>query len=70
MSEQQALGVAILGYGFIGKVHALAHVAMSLLYSPPPVRTRLVGAATATQASADKAAATGLFEVGPGVRTP
>ena len=62
MSEQ-TLGVAILGYGFIGKVHALAHVAMPLLYSPPPLRTRLVGVATATQTSAEKAAATGLFEV-------
>jgi predicted dehydrogenase len=49
------LGVAILGFGFIGKVHAYGHLNMPLFYDPPPVRTRLIGVATSKEASAAKA---------------
>lgn len=49
------LGIGIVGYGFIGKVHALAHRALPFMYDPLPARTRLVGVCTATEASRRKA---------------
>jgi predicted dehydrogenase len=57
MAESRELGVALLGFGFIGKVHAYGHVNIPLFYDPPPVRTRLVGVATSGPASAAKARA-------------
>ena len=62
MGENQPLGVAILGFGFIGKVHAYGHLNIPLFYDPPPVRTRLVGVATSNDASAAKAKATLGFD--------
>lgn len=56
-------GVAILGFGFIGKVHAYAHVNLPFFYSPPPVRTRLVGVATRRPETAAKAKADFGFDV-------
>jgi predicted dehydrogenase len=49
------LGVGMVGYGFIGKVHTHAHRALPLLYDPLPARTRLVGVCTATPESGKKA---------------
>jgi predicted dehydrogenase len=49
------LGVGIVGYGFIGKVHAFAHRSLPLFYDPLPVKTRLVGVCTATPESGRKA---------------
>ncbi len=60
--EQHELGVGIVGYGFIGKVHAFAHRALPFFYDPLPVRTRLVGVCTATQASGEKARAQAGFD--------
>ncbi len=51
----QTFGVGMIGYGFIGKVHSHAHLALPLLYDPLPARTRLVGVCTATEASGRKA---------------
>lgn len=45
----------MIGYGFIGKVHAHAHHSLPLFYDPLPAKTRLVGVCTATEASGDKA---------------
>lgn len=58
----QTLGVGIIGLGFIGKVHAYAYRAMPFFYDPSPMRTRLVGVATAHAESARKAAVQGDFE--------
>jgi predicted dehydrogenase len=55
MTTDRPLGVAILGFGFIGKVHAYAHLNIPLFYDPPPLRTRLVGVATSNEKSAAKA---------------
>jgi len=63
MKTDRPLGVAILGFGFIGKVHAYGHVNIPLFYDPPPVRTRLVGVATSNERSAAKAKALLGFEV-------
>lgn len=63
MGSDESLGVAILGFGFIGKVHAYAHLNMPLFYSPPPVHTRLVGVATSNAESARRAQEQLGFEV-------
>jgi predicted dehydrogenase len=57
------LGVAILGFGFIGKVHAYGHLNIPLFYDPSAVRTRLIGVATSSEQTAAKARATLGFEV-------
>ena len=49
------LGIGLVGYGFIGKVHAFAHRSLPLMYDPLPARTRLVGVCTAGEASGRKA---------------
>jgi predicted dehydrogenase len=49
----QTLGVGMLGYGFMGKVHSECYRAMSMYYDPPPAKIRLVGVATAHQETAD-----------------
>ena len=55
-------GVGIIGFGFIGKVHAYGYLNMPLFYDPVPVRTKLVGVATSCEETARKAAEQGGFE--------
>ncbi|UCD29501.1 MAG: Gfo/Idh/MocA family oxidoreductase, partial [Planctomycetota bacterium] len=63
MFNEKPLGVAILGFGFIGKVHAYGHVNIPMFYDPPSVRTRLVGVATSSEKTAAKARELLDFEV-------
>ena len=49
------LGIGVVGYGFIGKVHTWAHTALPFFYDPAPARTRLVGVCTATPETGRKA---------------
>lgn len=58
----QTLGVGMIGYGFIGKVHAHAHLALPLLYDPLPARTKLIGVCTTSEASGRKAVEGAGFE--------
>ncbi len=51
----RTLGVGMAGFGFIGKVHAHAHLALPLFYDPAPARTRLIGVCTTSAASGSKA---------------
>lgn len=55
-------GVGMVGSGFIGKVHSHAHLAIPLFYDPAPIRTRLVGVATTSEASGRKAMDQAGFE--------
>ncbi len=48
-------GVGMVGYGFIGKVHAHAYRSLPLFYDPVPARTRLVGVCTTSESSGAKA---------------
>jgi len=57
------LGVGIVGFGFIGKVHVHAYNSMALFYDPPPLPTRLVGVCTSAPQTAAKAAEQVGFEV-------
>ena len=56
------MGVGVVGYGFIGKVHAFAHRAIPFMYDPLPVKARLVGVCTATAESGRKAQEAAGFE--------
>jgi hypothetical protein len=49
------LGVGMVGYGYIGKVHSFAHRSLPLFFEPLAARTRLVGVCTASEASGKKA---------------
>lgn len=51
------LRVGIVGFGFIGKVHAYGYLNMPLFYDPPPCRVRIVGIATSRPETAAKARA-------------
>ncbi|MGB9624649.1 MAG: Gfo/Idh/MocA family protein [Phycisphaerae bacterium] len=61
--SDRPLGVAILGFGFIGRVHAYAHANLPFFYDPPPLRTRLVGVATGHRETADRARSQFGFDV-------
>ncbi|MDX1931294.1 MAG: Gfo/Idh/MocA family oxidoreductase [Capsulimonadales bacterium] len=58
-----ALGVGIVGFGMIGKVHAFAHRSLPLFYDPLPVATRLVGVCTSRPETAEKAQAQAGFDL-------
>ncbi|RLE14599.1 hypothetical protein DRI96_01200 [Candidatus Aerophobetes bacterium] len=52
---QKELGVGIVGWGFIGKVHTYAYINLPLFYQPPPAKINLVGVCTAHEKTADAA---------------
>lgn len=54
------LGVGILGFGFIGRMHAFCHAAIPHYYDPPPLRTRLVAVATSREETARAARQAGF----------
>lgn len=60
----QTLGVGIIGFGFMGKVHAFDYNSIPIYYDPVPVRTKLVGVAEIDQPRADKAVEQGGFAFG------
>ena len=64
MNDCQTLGVGMVGYGFMGKVHTYAYRTLSIFYDPLPVDTRLVGVATSSPATAERAMRQGGYEVG------
>ena len=60
--RMHTLGVGMVGYGFIGKVHAHAYRALPLFYDPLPLQTRLAGVCTTSEASGRKAREQAGFE--------
>lgn len=56
------IGVGIVGFGFIGKVHTHAHRALPLFYDPLCLTPRLIGVCTSRPESAEKARLQGGFE--------
>ena len=52
----------MVGYGFIGKVHAHAHRSLPLFYDPLPARTRLVGVCTTSPETGRRAQEQAEFE--------
>ena len=58
----QKTGVGIIGYGFIGKVHAFGWRSIPFYYDPPPLDVRLVEVATSSSSTAEAALRHGGFE--------
>lgn len=56
------LGVGIVGFGFIGKIHAYGYRNVPLFYDPPPAVPRLVGVCTSRPETAERAREVGGFE--------
>ena len=63
MKQVDEIGVAILGYGFIGKVHAFAYRNLPFFFDPTPARIRLVAVCTSRPETAEKARKHGDFEI-------
>ena len=55
MAEKKQYGIGILGFGFIGKVHAYAHTVLPYFYDSLPFRSRLVGVCTSRPETAQQA---------------
>jgi predicted dehydrogenase len=55
-------GVGIIGYGFMGKVHAYGYRSIPFYYDPSPVDVRLVAVATSSSVSAEAARGHGGFD--------
>jgi len=55
MPTRKEYGVGILGFGFIGKVHAYCHTVLPYFYDALPFRSRLVGVCTSREETAQKA---------------
>ncbi len=45
------LGVGMIGYGFMGRMHSYAYVSLPFIYDPPPAKIRLVGVCAPSEAS-------------------
>lgn len=52
---QKTLKAGIIGFGFIGKVHAFGYHNMSYFHFPPPVKTELFGVCTSREETAKRA---------------
>lgn len=59
---QAELGVGIVGYGFMGKVHTYGYINLPLFYQPPPAKINLIGVCTAHKETAEAARKIGGFE--------
>lgn len=58
----QTLGVGIIGFGFMGKVHAFDYRSLPFYYDPMPVTIKLVGVADVTPERAQRAEERAGFE--------
>lgn len=63
MASKQ-LGVGMVGYGFIGKMHTYAYNSIPIYYDPPPANVRLVGVCTSRQETVRRAVEHGGYEFG------
>ncbi len=52
---QKELGIGIVGFGFMGKVHTYGYINMPLFYQPCPARINLVGVCSAHKETAEAA---------------
>ena len=51
----QTLGIGMVGYGFMGKMHTYAYQSLPMIYDPPPAKIKLIGVATTSEESGRKA---------------
>ena len=52
---ERSYRVGILGFGFIGKVHAYSYAVLPFYYDPPPLTARITHVATSRRETAEKA---------------
>ncbi len=57
-----AIGIGIVGFGFIGRIHTYGFRNVPLFYDPPPAIPRMVGVCTSREETAAKAREVGGFE--------
>ena len=60
--SQPTIGVGMLGYGFMGKVHSECYRAIPMYHDPAPADIRLVGVATAHEETAEHGRAQAGYE--------
>lgn len=58
LKTMKTYNVGILGFGFIGKVHAYGYLNLPFFYDPVPLRARVTHVATSRPETAEKAKAT------------
>jgi len=58
----KTLGIGMVGYGFIGKVHTLSYLNLPYYYSPMPAKLKMVGVASVPIKDAEEAVTQSGFE--------
>ena len=58
------LGVGMIGYGFMGKMHSYSYASLPFIYNPPPAKVRLVGVSASTSTSRELAMDQAGYEFG------
>ena len=58
----KTLGIGMVGYGFIGKVHTLSYLNLPYYYKPMPARLKMVGVASVPVSDAEEGVAQAGFE--------
>lgn len=58
----RTIGVGMVGYGFMGKIHTYGYKSLPMLYEPAPAAIRLVGVAVRSEASQKLAVEQGGYE--------
>jgi len=58
----KTIGIGMVGYGFMGKMHTYAYKSLAMLYEPPPASIQLVGAAATSEKSRRLAVEQGGYE--------
>ena len=61
----KTLGIGMVGYGFIGKVHTLSYLNLPYYYKPVPARVKMVGVAAKHKENAEE----GIIQAGFGFAT-
>ncbi len=62
MSDKRTLGIGMVGYGFIGKVHTLSYLNLPYYYSPMPAKLKMVGVASVPKKDAEEGVEQAGFE--------
>ncbi len=60
----ERIGIGIVGFGFIGKVHTYSYQSLPLFFEPCPLKPGLVGVCTSRPETAERAAEQGRFAFG------
>ena len=60
--HEKILGVGMIGYGFMGKMHSYAYASLPYIFEPPQPQIKLIGACALSDASRELAAKSGGYE--------